>query len=157
METYGLGAVKPCKLAVNYSPCLDGYSSHTVANCRSNPTSPPIRSLIIISMKYRLKKELPWASAGEIITVDNINEYDEMYFKNVDSKDTLVADFSILPSAYPDFFEPINEEDEEDQEAIKRLESRGYHVEKLLNRFWVCAPCGVRGKAGQLNVHICNK
>jgi len=72
-------------------------------------------------MKFRLKKDLLWLKAGEIV---EIKEADGGKFY----LDTSVTHGWIIVSDFPDFFEQVSEEDEKDQEAIKRLESRGWRV-----------------------------
>lgn len=119
-------------------------------------------------MKYRLKKDLLWLKAGEIV---EIKEADGGKFY----LDTSVTHGWIIVSEFPDFFEQINEEkepkwnhvivsrdfktgkqrifnfltsgmdyllvkeeiseDEKDQEAIKRLESRGWEIKKKCTHF----------------------
>lgn len=82
-------------------------------------------------MKYRLKQNLPWIKAGGIVETDILGLYQYQQNKNYNEDSDLIIVISINCSNYPDFFEPINEEDENLEEAKKLLESSGYLVVKI--------------------------
>lgn len=81
-------------------------------------------------MKYRLKKDLLWLKAGEILPNENSvlkPNFRCLYTIYRDNKARYTESMEICPEEYPDFFEPISEEDEKLEEAKKLLESKGYH------------------------------
>ena len=73
-------------------------------------------------MKYRLLKDLPGYRVGQILEADilkiKLSSYDSVF-------DSI---FSTPMIDYPDFFEPINVEDEKVEEAKKLLEGKGFKI-----------------------------
>lgn len=110
-------------------------------------------------MRYILKKALPGFKVGELI---HECSDDEKY---------PILRMERFINDYPDFFEPISEEDEKDQEAVKWLKSRGYKVTKPGEEFpnnysisgglgssgygtFTCSKCGITYKPSVIK-HYC--
>lgn len=112
-------------------------------------------------MKYRLKKDLLWLKAEEILPNENSvlkPNFRCLYTIYRDNKARYTESMEICPEEYPDFFEPISEEDEKLEEAKKLLESNGWKVRKQCCKnpnpwnVWVngvfeygyCRNCGIK-------------
>jgi hypothetical protein len=81
-------------------------------------------------MRYKLLKDLLWLKAGEIIKT--LGE-DDHYNDSHEEPTGVVTNLELYPNYYPDFFEPISEEEEKVKEAMRLLESKGYLVAKKLD------------------------
>lgn len=72
-------------------------------------------------MKYRLLKDLLWLKAGEVVeTKDGNSCISEQHFSRNGGE--LIK---FYPNVYPDFFEPITEEDEKESNRCKQHKITG--------------------------------
>ena len=78
-----------------------------------------------MSQKYRLKKDLLWLKAGEVVETEDHGRIESSYQKI----EGFVSNFLDLnPKQFPGFFEPITEEEEKVEEAKKLLEGLGAKI-----------------------------
>jgi hypothetical protein len=77
-------------------------------------------------MRYKLKKDLLWLKEGEI---KETLEDGKICFINTTKEDRIEV-IRVCPKNFPDWFEPIDEKQEELEQKIKDIEAAGYTVEK---------------------------
>lgn len=81
--------------------------------------------------KYKLLKELPGIPVGEIIdTEDGYFKFHE-WRKKSDGDSALSHNYNIRMSEFPDWFQPIDEKQEELDKAIEVVKKSGYTVTKI--------------------------
>ena len=91
-----------------------------------------------MSQRYKLLKELPGIPVGEIIdTEDGYFKFHE-WRKKSDGDSALSHNYNIRMSEFPDWFQPIDEKQEELEKAIEMVKKSGYTVTKIVGGYIFC-------------------